>query len=192
MGSARKPISIVSRVQAFYEIFPYATIASGDLLSHRRHPFGPHWPRVVASIGMALTATGLAMLAFLGVSLNIDWVFASVFVLGAGFGFFSSPKTNAVMSSVSRKFYGVASGTLGTMRLTGQAFFLGRHRKGADHARQLRSIRPDDESGIHAFGELVLCGGVRLGRARQNARAVMSCGHPACREMSDFSRPVER
>ena len=28
------------------------------------------------------------------------------------------------MSSVERKYYGVASGTLGTMRLTGQAFSL--------------------------------------------------------------------
>lgn len=81
-------------------------------------------PRVVASVGMALTTAGLGMLAFLGGSLDIIWVFASLFVLGAGFGFFSAPNTNAVMSSVSRKFYGVAAGTLGTMRLTGQAFSL--------------------------------------------------------------------
>ncbi len=82
-------------------------------------------PRVVSSIGMALTTVGLSMLAFLGRNANLEWVFASQFVLGAGFGFFSSPNTNAVMSSVARKFYGVASGTLGTMRLTGQALSLG-------------------------------------------------------------------
>lgn len=82
-------------------------------------------PRVVASIGMALTTAGLAMLAFLGGNANLPWVIASLFVLGAGFGFFSSPNTNAVMSSVARKFYGVASGTLGTMRLTGQALSMG-------------------------------------------------------------------
>ncbi len=82
-------------------------------------------PRVVASIGMALTTAGLAMLAFLGRNANLVWIFASLFVLGAGFGLFSSPNTNAVMSSVARKFYGVASGTLGTMRLTGQALSLG-------------------------------------------------------------------
>lgn len=81
-------------------------------------------PRVVASIGMALTTAGLAMLAFLGRRTDIAWVFASLCMVGAGIGFFSSPNTNAVMSSVSRKFYGVAAGTLGTMRLTGQALSL--------------------------------------------------------------------
>ncbi|MCX9026421.1 MAG: hypothetical protein OIN85_10040 [Candidatus Methanoperedens sp.] len=38
---------------------------------------------------------------------------------------FSSPNTNAVMGSVEKKFYGVASATLGTMRLTGQMLSTG-------------------------------------------------------------------
>jgi MFS family permease len=46
-------------------------------------------------------------------------------VLGLGFGLFSSPNTNAIMGSVERKFYGVASGTAGTMRLLGQMFSMG-------------------------------------------------------------------
>jgi EmrB/QacA subfamily drug resistance transporter len=82
-------------------------------------------PRVVSSIGMAFTTIGLIILTFLGRSTSLVLVFTSLFVLGLGFGFFTSPNTNAVMSSVERKFYGVASGTLGTMRLTGQAFSLG-------------------------------------------------------------------
>ena len=45
-------------------------------------------------------------------------------VLGLGFGFFSSPNTNAVMSSVEKSALGVASGMLGTMRLTGQMMSL--------------------------------------------------------------------
>ena len=36
-----------------------------------------------------------------------------------------SPNTNAVMSSVEKRFLGVASGTLGTMRLTGMMFSMG-------------------------------------------------------------------
>jgi len=40
----------------------------------------------------------------------------SLILLGFGFALFSSPNTNAIMSSVEKKFYGVASGTLGTMR----------------------------------------------------------------------------
>jgi hypothetical protein len=43
-------------------------------------------------------------------------------ILGFGFALFSSPNTNAVMSSVERKAYGVASGILGTMRQTGMMF----------------------------------------------------------------------
>jgi EmrB/QacA subfamily drug resistance transporter len=82
-------------------------------------------PRVISSIGMAFTTSGLVMLIPLGSNSSLLLVFMSLFVLGIGFGFFSSPNTNAVMSSVERKFYGVASGTLGTMRLTGQAFSLG-------------------------------------------------------------------
>jgi EmrB/QacA subfamily drug resistance transporter len=82
-------------------------------------------PRIVASIGMALTTAGLVMLTFLNNVTGLPFILASLIILGLGFGFFSSPNTNAVMGSVERKFYGVASGTLGTMRLTGQAFSMG-------------------------------------------------------------------
>jgi len=82
-------------------------------------------PRIVASIGMALTTAGLVMLTFLSDVTSLQFILISLVILGLGFGFFSSPNTNAVMGSVERKFYGVASGTLGTMRLTGQAFSMG-------------------------------------------------------------------
>ncbi len=81
-------------------------------------------PRLVASAGMAVTAAGLLMLAFLNSNSGLVFVLAILVVLGLGFGFFSSPNTNAVMSSVDRSSYGVASGMLGTMRLTGQMFSL--------------------------------------------------------------------
>jgi EmrB/QacA subfamily drug resistance transporter len=81
-------------------------------------------PKIIASIGMVFTTCGMIMLSFLDNSSNILWVFASLFVQGLGFGFFVTPNTNAVMSSVERKFLGVASGILGTMRSTGQAFSL--------------------------------------------------------------------
>ncbi|MBN2788364.1 MAG: MFS transporter, partial [Paludibacteraceae bacterium] len=37
-------------------------------------------------------------------------------------GLFSSPNTNLVMSSVEKRYYGVASATIGTMRTTGMMF----------------------------------------------------------------------
>jgi hypothetical protein len=46
-------------------------------------------------------------------------------LLGAGFGLFSSPNTNAVMGSVDARFYGVASATLATVRLVGQMLSMG-------------------------------------------------------------------
>jgi MFS family permease len=42
--------------------------------------------------------------------------------IGFGFALFISPNTNAIMSSVEKRLYGVASGIMGTMRLIGQAF----------------------------------------------------------------------
>jgi len=82
-------------------------------------------PRIVSSLGMACTTAGLVVLTFLDSQSGLALVIAGQAVLGLGFGFFSSPNTNAVMSAVDRRFYGVASGTLGTMRLTGQAVSLG-------------------------------------------------------------------
>lgn len=79
-------------------------------------------PRIIASLGMALTTAGLALFAFLGSGTPLAFILLSLTLIGLGFGFFSSPNTNAVMSSVERRYYAVASGTLGTMRLTGQMF----------------------------------------------------------------------
>lgn len=82
-------------------------------------------PRIVASIGMTLTTVGLILLVFLSQDTGVDFIIISLVILGLGFALFSSPNSNAVMSSVERRFYGVASGTLGTMRHLGQMFSMG-------------------------------------------------------------------
>lgn len=82
-------------------------------------------PGIVASIGMGLTTVGLVLFAFLNAQTSLAWVVASLVFVGLGFALFSSPNTNAVMSSVEKRFYGVASATLGTMRLIGQMLSLG-------------------------------------------------------------------
>lgn len=82
-------------------------------------------PRIVASIGMALTFVGLALFAFLSEETSLGFIITSLIILGFGFALFSSPNTNAVMSSVEKRFYGVASATLGTMRLTGNMLSMG-------------------------------------------------------------------
>lgn len=82
-------------------------------------------PRLVASTGMALTVVGLALLYPLGPDTAVSYVVGVLALLGFGFALFSSPNTNAVMSSVDRARYGVASATLATMRLTGQMLSMG-------------------------------------------------------------------
>ncbi|HOX25422.1 MAG TPA: MFS transporter [Candidatus Krumholzibacteria bacterium] len=79
-------------------------------------------PRILSSLGMAVIVAGLVLLAFLSTTTREPYVVVTLLILGFGFGLFSSPNTNAVMSSVEQRFLGTASATLGTMRLTGQMF----------------------------------------------------------------------
>jgi EmrB/QacA subfamily drug resistance transporter len=78
-------------------------------------------PRIVASLGMALSALALAVFATFGDATPLVAVVGGLLLMGIGFGLFSSPNANAVMGAVDRKNYGVGSATLGTMRLVGQA-----------------------------------------------------------------------
>jgi MFS family permease len=82
-------------------------------------------PGRIASAGMAMTAGGLFLLSLLSADTSLAYLIGTLILLGLGFAFFSSPNTNAVMSSVAKPYYGVASGTLGTMRLMGQMFSMG-------------------------------------------------------------------
>ncbi len=82
-------------------------------------------PRIVASIGMLLTTIGLFLFIFLHEYSTLGMIIARLIILGFGFALFSSPNTNAIMSSVEKKFYGLASGSVGTMRLMGMMISMG-------------------------------------------------------------------
>lgn len=82
-------------------------------------------PRIVASAGMALTVVALLLLSFLDGLSSTGFILASLFILGLGLSLFASPNTNAIMSSLEKKHYGVGSATLGTMRLVGQVTSMG-------------------------------------------------------------------
>lgn len=79
-------------------------------------------PRFLSSLGMAIIVVGLTILAFIAENSSSAFIIISLVILGAGFGLFSSPNTNAVMSSVEKRYLGAASATIGTMRLAGQMF----------------------------------------------------------------------
>lgn len=79
-------------------------------------------PAVISSLGMASTAFGLFLLTFLKQDTPLALIVCALIVLGVGFALFSSPNTNAIMSTVEKRFYGIASASVSTMRLLGQMF----------------------------------------------------------------------
>ncbi len=81
-------------------------------------------PGVLASTGMGITSAGLIMLCFLNEHTTVGFIVAVLIIMGAGFSLFSSPNSNAIMSSVENRQLGNASGMLGTMRNVGQTLSL--------------------------------------------------------------------
>ena len=82
-------------------------------------------PQIVASVGMGVSTLGLVLISLVDLTTDVLIIVADFAVLGFGFALFSSPNTNAIMGSVERKQYGVASATVGTMRLVGQVLSIG-------------------------------------------------------------------
>lgn len=82
-------------------------------------------PRLLASMGMAITSICLFFLASFSGETELALVIMTLCALGLGFAFFSSPNMNAIMSSVEDKFHGVASSMVATVRTLGQMFSMG-------------------------------------------------------------------
>jgi EmrB/QacA subfamily drug resistance transporter len=82
-------------------------------------------PGAIASIGMGITASGLLLLCFIRETTPDYFIVLLLLLLGIGFGIFSSPNSNAIMSSVEKRYLGVASGVVGTMRMVGQMMSMG-------------------------------------------------------------------
>ena len=82
-------------------------------------------PRIIASAGMAVTTAALVLFIFLNGETSMAFIIANLILIGFGLALFSSPNTNAVMSSAPTKAYGVASATVATMRQVGMVFSMG-------------------------------------------------------------------
>jgi EmrB/QacA subfamily drug resistance transporter len=59
-------------------------------------------PRLIASAGMGLTTVGLIIFIFLNKETPLGLIVGNLILMGFGFAFFSSPNTNAVMSSAPK------------------------------------------------------------------------------------------
>jgi EmrB/QacA subfamily drug resistance transporter len=143
-GLAPREAGLVLVVQP---IFMALTASFSGKLSDK-YPSG-----LLASLGLGIIATGLVLLLFLDGETTHTYLLVSLTILGIGFGLFSSPNTNSVMSSVERKDLGIASATVATMRLTGQMVsmaiatlvihvFIGQKPIGAENRDQFLSTIP--------------------------------------------------
>lgn len=82
-------------------------------------------PSTLATGGMAIITAGLMLFTVLTPETGIMIIAADLALLGFGFALFASPNTHAVMDSVPLKLYGVASGILGTTRMSGMMTSMG-------------------------------------------------------------------
>jgi len=76
--------------------------------------------RLLAPIGLGIAALGLLGLAFVSPSTPYWLLSLYMALMGGGSGFFASPNTNAIMSSVPAQERGAASGILNMLNNTGQ------------------------------------------------------------------------
>ncbi|MDR0420357.1 MAG: MFS transporter [Prevotellaceae bacterium] len=105
-------------------------------------------PSILATVGMGIIAAGLAGLVFVSTDTSMMFIILLLFLLGFGFGLFSSPNSNIIMSSVDKKYYGQASATMGTVRLTGQAFSMGIATMAISMSTGNKIISPELHSGF--------------------------------------------
>lgn len=82
-------------------------------------------PQILAAIGMGLGTVSLILFTFLNESTSLEFLIVAMIIYGIGFGLFSPPNTNVIMSSVPPKDTSVASASVATMRTVGQAMSMG-------------------------------------------------------------------
>lgn len=76
--------------------------------------------KVLAPIGLGISALGLLGLAFIQPTTPFWLLSIFMALMGGGSGFFVSPNTNAIMSSVTAQMRGAAAGILNMLNNTGQ------------------------------------------------------------------------
>jgi EmrB/QacA subfamily drug resistance transporter len=133
-------------------------------------------PRILATLGMAVNCVALAMLIFLNTATPVWYAIVALGIYGIGIGLFVSPNTNVVMSAVTNRELGVASGILGTMRTAGMVLSMGitmilfslyigsAEIAPANYPQFLDSVR----TGFIIFAALNFAGVIAQGIARRN------------------------
>ncbi len=79
----------------------------------------------IASAGLAVSAVALLGFALLSPTTPVEVIAGLLFIIGIGLGLFSSPNTNAIMSSVEVRSFGSASAMVAAMRSLGMVVSMG-------------------------------------------------------------------
>ena len=82
-------------------------------------------PQKLAALGMTISTTTLVILLFLDAETPIYLIIIAMILQGVGMGLFTTPNTNAIMSSVPPKETPNASAAQSAMRTIGQTMSLG-------------------------------------------------------------------
>ncbi len=77
-------------------------------------------PRILATTGMVIVTVCLFLLSFIREDTPFYLIVGVLMMLGLGYGIFSPPNMNSIMSSVDNAQAGIASATAATMRVLGQ------------------------------------------------------------------------
>jgi len=79
-------------------------------------------PRNIASVSVIIALAGLLLLFVATENTSMLLIIISLILVGLSFAFFSPPNINAIMGSVEKKYYGVASAMDSTTRNIGMTF----------------------------------------------------------------------
>ncbi|MCQ2961023.1 MAG: MFS transporter [archaeon] len=82
-------------------------------------------PQKLAAIGMGFVTVAILILCFLDESTPLYLIILAMFLQGIGYGLFSTPNTNAIMSSVPKEETPTASASLAAVRVIGQTLSMG-------------------------------------------------------------------
>ncbi len=82
-------------------------------------------PRYIAAVGMALTAIGLTFFILLNETTSFIYIITALAIIGLGYGLSAASSTEISLKYFDKRFFGVSSATLNTMRVMGQMMGMG-------------------------------------------------------------------
>ena len=82
-------------------------------------------PLYIAAVGMAMTAIGLTFFLMLNETTSFVFIITALSIIGFGYGLSAASSTEISLKYFDKRFFGVSSATLNTMRVVGQMIGMG-------------------------------------------------------------------